>query len=354
MVMNKGRCYSPRPFIPTRLLHKDSEDLILLALCSWVCATKPDLVAGIGRSNLKKLIRLVLWAGVVCSLVATTGCSSLNAWAEKPLNKYQARQWTMGGLDAFKRGRLNVAKNCFTRAMDHNPEDTRIQAHLAETLAEQGEHHAAISHLENAIQRSQKPDPQAHVQLGELYFANGQWIPARRQADLAIQADRKYAEAWLLKGKTEFAKGNWNRALTDFQRALSYQPKNEVIHLKIVDTYQRMGQPMRALATVEELLCRFPADQQPEQALLAKSFALMEMGHHQAAIRVLVDVSSRSDVSPDVFVHLGKAQLLAGQVSQARMTLNRAQQLFPNEKGLDVLIADLQPARRDVASLGSQ
>ena len=154
-----------------------------------------------------------------------------------------------------------------------------------------------------------------------------------------------------MRGETKYAKGKWNDALADFQRASGYQPKNSELCLQIAETYQKMNQPMRSLATVEKLLSQYPADQQPERAVIAKSVALMNLRHYQSAINVFQIASQKTGASSDVFVRLGKAQLLAGQTSQARMTLNRAKQLFPEEQGLDTLVADLQTVNQDVALL---
>ena len=55
------------------------------------------------------------------------------------------------------------------------------------------------------------------------------------------------------------------------------------------------------------------------------------MQQHPAAIDVLEIASNRPDCSKEIFFQLGKAQLRAGQQSQARLTLAKGQQRFPNE-----------------------
>jgi Flp pilus assembly protein TadD len=77
----------------------------------------------------------------------------------------------------------------------------------------------------------------------------------------------------------------------------------------------------------------------------------MSIQHVASAIDVLQVASQRENVSSEVFVRLGQAQLLAGQTSQARMTLNRAKQLFPDENEIGELVTDLQSVSQDVATL---
>ena len=194
-------------------------------------------------------------------------------------------------------------------------------------------------------------DPRMLVELGEMYLDAGQWFPARRQVELALTADRHNAAAWFLSGKTHKAKGEYQNALTDFQRALGLSPDLVDAQLQVVDTYQKMGQPFRSLSAAEHLLSKHPSDQQPEAAVIAKSVALMELNQMRPAIEILQTASQKANASSEIFVRLGQAQLLAGQVSQARLTLNRGKQTFPHLTVFDQLIGDLQSAEQRVAAV---
>ena len=322
--------------------------MILLLFISLVCAISPELGRRLQELlSVKLMLRTVGYGAILLAVTLSSGCS-LSPWRTSSLNSQQAQHWTHGGLEAIKKGRLNLAQSCFSKAMDHRPGDTRIQSHLAETFIQKGDFGSAIAQLEQATQ-SHDCEAVTHVRLGELYLENGQWIPAVRQAELALSKDRQLASAWVLKGRTEYSKGAWGNALANFQRALGYQPKNEQVQLLVADTYQKLDQPMRALATVEDLMSHYPANAQPEAAVIAKSSALMDLRHYQSAIDVLRQASEKDSATSEIFVRLGKAQLLAGQVSRARMTLNRGKQRFPDETELEVLVADLQSNNQDVA-----
>ena len=326
--------------------------ILLLLVCLTLLKTylPSNLFRADSIPNARRIVLTIALVALFASILGSTGCSSLPCWREAPFNNKQARRWYNGGLDALNKGQLNLAENCLNRAMDHNPEDPRIKMQLAETLREKGDYSEAISLLEKGIAQSTCSGACAHVLLGELYLEQGRWIPARQHAELALKIDRKHADAWVLRGMTEFAKGSMDAATTNFQRALSYDPGNEIVHMKLAEIYERTNQPMRALATVEELLRRYPETEQPERLIILKSSALLAMEHHQSAIRVLQVASQNPDASSEVFIRLGRAQLLTGQTSQARTTLNRAKQLFPGEKELDSLVADLQLENNDVAT----
>ena len=287
-------------------------------------------------------------------LVSTnTGCQSFQPFAQKTHQSLvSARQWASGGVEAFHNGRLDQAKGLFSRAAQQNPNDASVRENLARTLHQSGDTQQAILQMQHAVDLS-IGDPRLLVELGELYLDAGQWLPARRQVELAFEHDHRYAPAWVLSGKTEKAKSNYEQALADFQRAIGISPDLPGVEMQIVDTYQKMGQPLRALSAVEQILSKHPSDDQPESAVLAKSVALMEMKQFKPAIDILQIASEKERASSNVFVRLGQAQLLAGQISQARLTLNRGKQEYPNLVVFDDLSDDLQSVESRVASTGS-
>ena len=292
--------------------------------------------------------------GVLLSFVLLTsiGCQTFQPFAQKTHQKLvSAKQWASGGIDAFQNGRIDQAKGLFSRAAQQNPNDASVRENLALTLHENGETQQAILQMQHAVDLSNN-DPRMLVQLGELYLDAGQWIPARRQVELALERDHRYAPAWVLSGKTEKAKSNFEQALADFQRAIGLDSDLPQIEMQIVDTYQQMGQPHRALSAAEQILSKHASDDQPEAAVLAKSVALIALKQFNPAIDILQTASEKERASSDVFVRLGQAQLLAGQASQARLTLNRGKQVYPNLAVFDELVTDLQSAKSRVASTG--
>lgn len=297
--------------------------------------------------------RNLFWLGLGICLMVSTGCQSFHPFAQKTRESVRsASQWACGGMEAVQKGRLDQAKGFFSKAAQENPNDFRVRANLARTLHQSGETQLAIDQMQQAVELS-RGDSKMQVELGEMYLDVGQWIPARQLAQVAIESNHRFAPAWALRGKTEKAKGNYDQALADFQKGLGYAPNTTAIQLQIVDTYQKMGQPMSALSAVEQILMKYSADQQPESAIIAKSVALMNMNQLSPAIDLLESASLREKASSEVFVRLSQAQLLAGQTSQARLTLNRGKQAFPDVDVFDNLVAQLQTPKQHVVSVDS-
>lgn len=195
-----------------------------------------------------------------------------------------------------------------------------------------------------------KGDPRLLIELGEMYLSTGQWLPARRQVELALESNHRFAPAWALSGKTAKAKGDFQQALADFQRALGYAPEMSDVQLEIVDTYQRMGESLRALAAVEQVLSKHPKDEQPNEAIIAKGIALMNLKQFSPAIDLLQTASERDNPASEVFVRLGQAHILAGNSSQARTALNRGKRNFPNLAVFDQLANSISNHETRVAT----
>jgi len=104
-----------------------------------------------------------------------------------------------------------------------------------------------------------------------------------------------------------------------------------------------MGEPLRALSAVDQVLSRLPLDQQPESALLAKSEALIQLKQLNPAIDLLQTASRRAGTSSDVFIRLGHAQLLVGDTAGSRATISRGQQNFPNLQVFNQLAQAIAP-----------
>ena len=252
-----------------------------------------------------------------------------------------ARQWSGNGIEAVKRGAVREARACFAKASSQLPNDHRIVANVARTHFQEGQTGQAIEVMRHAIEIG-GDDPELHVELGDYYLAAGQLQAAQQQANLCLEKNHRLASAWLLKGKTRAASGDFKAALGDYQRALGIDGSREDIQLQIVNTYQHLGEPLRSLSAVEQLLEKYPTERQPESAILAKSSALLQLKQHSPAIEVLEVASHRSDVSSDIFVALAQTQISAGRHSMALQTLTLAQQRFPNRPQISHFVKQLR------------
>lgn len=260
--------------------------------------------------------------------VLLSGCQTFQPFAQRTREKISsARQWANGGLEAFQCGQLQRAKSFFSRATQTRPEDFRSRANLARTLHQSGETSDAISQMQQAVEQSGN-DPNMLIELGEMYFAAGQLSPAVRQAQAALNDNHQLAGAWKLKAKVSRARGELSQALTEFQKAAGFAPNDQDLQLQIAQTYADANQPRMALATIENLLARLPADSQPENVIISKANILIDLQQLPSAMAMLKRASREQQHSEPILIQLAQTQLIAGQFSQAQSTLARGRDLF--------------------------
>lgn len=279
------------------------------------------------------------------------GCQSLHPFAQKTRSSLaSARNWASGGLDAFHNGKLDQAKGLLSQATQQNPKDAAVRANFARTLQKSGDAQEALMQMQTAVELSHG-DPRLRVELGEMHLKSDHPLLAARQADLALENNQRFAPAWVLRGKTEKSNRNFEQALASFQRAMSYSNNLPDVEMEIVETYQLMQQPMKALAAVEQLLIKYPSHDLPETAVIAKGVALINLKQYPPAIDVLQAASEKQNPSSDIFVRLSEAQLLAGRRSEAHSTLVRGKSVYPNLAVFTKALENLPSTEQRVATL---
>jgi tetratricopeptide (TPR) repeat protein len=291
------------------------------------------------------LATLVLaWAVIACWLA---GCASLH---KKKIDAglVSARQMSLRGLDAKRRGNLQEAESLFNRAIEDCPMDERIRYHYAETLWQAGEHERAVAQMEEAVQLS-GGNVDLVVRLGEMYLARGDLRQAAIQAGKAIESNRQLAAAWALRGEVLRQMGRQEESLASFHRALSYQPRYPQVQLATAEIYRHQGRPGRALATLGALADSYPPEEIPPQVLFLQGLALKELRRYEAASEALTAAARQGPPSPELLYHRADCQWLAGDPANAQLTVQAA---LAQSQGpaSEPLVAELMSLQRRLAA----
>lgn len=268
-------------------------------------------------------------AVVLLILLLASGC---RAWRhrEDPLARLSAaRQLTLQGLEAQRRGHWSQAESLFAAAILQCPGDERARCGYAEALWQRGAHAAALTHMEEAVRLSGH-DPQRLVQLGRMYLALGDVPRAADAATRAIQANSQCAAAWALRGEVLLAQGQTDEALAALHRALAWQQPLPEVKLAVARIYLEQGRPQRAYSTLEALAASYPLDQVPVEVLVPMALALRQMGRPGEAAERLAQAVRRADPSADLWYELAQTQLAAGNGLEARQALQAALKCDPH------------------------
>ena len=277
-----------------------------------------------------------------------TGCRILSTQGPVSRSVATCRQFTQQGRSALDRGEWERAESLFARAVESCPSDTEARRNYAETLWHRGAGDQAIAQLVEAW-KSEAHDPAMAVRAGEMYLATGQSAAARHAAEEAIALDPRSAAAWALRGRTAQAEGNARAALADFQRSLGFASDNPAVLLNMAEAYRQLGQPDRALASLDSLLDRYGPGEETQQALYLKGLALSALGRNLEACDSYRLALQRGRPTAELYFRLGQSELAAGSAPQARAAIEQALALEPGHRPSHALAGRLEIAARPPA-----
>jgi tetratricopeptide (TPR) repeat protein len=264
-----------------------------------------------------------------------------------------ARQLSRQGLDAQQRSDWQRAELLFAAAIVKSPNDERARSGYAESLWRRGDREAAIASMEEAVRLSGY-DPERRVRLGNMYLASGEMQRAALQAEKAIATNPQLAGAWALRGKTEQATGAYDKALASYHRALSLDTGLADVQLAVADVYAEQDRPQRALATVQSLADRYPANQVPPEVLFREGLALRALGRPREAVTSLTKAAERSLQRGDVLLELARTQEAIGDLAAARETIAEALRREPRHAGCIAFHSQLQSHANPVITAAAQ
>lgn len=174
-------------------------------------------------------------------------------------------------------------------------------------------------------------NPDLLVRLGEMYLDESYVDQALTQAERALQGNWRNANAWALRGRVYQQRGELERSMDCYHRALICQPESPQVQIALAEIYQALGRPQRSLATLEHMTDGQYEVQLAARAWLLKGQALAALGEGEAA-RSCWDSATlcATEEEIDVLLQLAQSQMTCGAHGGAEQCLNRILQHDPH------------------------
>ncbi len=199
------------------------------------------------------------------------------------------------------------------------------------TQIQVGNYDSARAALEELLGRD-PDDPEAHFQLGLVYFNLGNLQLAEDHFRRALTLDPARAAAVHHNlGVLAYQVGDNETAVAEFQAALEIEPDDADTHYQLGATYLLQAFPLDASAPDSELL--FSAESQfaraleiapgKPEALVGMANVYMLRNDMQQAVSLLEDAVTSAPEMREALFALGRAYAAVGEVDQARTTLQR-------------------------------
>jgi serine/threonine protein kinase/Tfp pilus assembly protein PilF len=271
------------------------------------------------------------------------------------------------GWGFYAEGDVESAIRLYQEAVKLDPNFTLAWAylsiaHMQSVWKEVDSSPARLASAKDALGRALALDPnppEVHLARG-YYFANegdsSRALAEFRQAEKDLPNSADVIEAI---ARMQRALGHWEEAVANLQRAIELDPRNVRASNNLALTYCAMRRFPEALSTLDRVLAWDPTN---ARALITKADALLGMGDLQSAEPLLanpdvppgrrglyalyrrnyaaaIDIFSRALATgtnrdrrdPNNIINLGLSQKLAGDVSAARATYEKAIENFRRE-----------------------
>lgn len=278
-----------------------------------------------GNSPPRALVHLV---AVVLVPLAALGCRSMSGRGPMSRSVATCQQFAQQGRSAVERNDWEKAETLLAQAVQACGNDVESRRHYAETLWHRGATQEALAQLKEA-QRLAPDDGSLIVRAGEMQLASGAIEEGRQAAERGLNLDPRCPAAWALHGRALQAAGDLRGALADYQRSLGYAPNNPEVLLDVAEVYRQLGQPERALVSLQNLLDHYAPGEEPQKAIYLQGLAYAALGRYNEAIASYTQANTRGSPTAEILCRLGEAQHQAGRAADARASLLQALTIDP-------------------------
>jgi tetratricopeptide (TPR) repeat protein len=199
---------------------------------------RPQLDAGDASADSYKLAALCLVATGEKREAGRYIRQAVARKADDAMAQYYLGLFLMDGRD------FDGAAASLREAIRLNPAYPDSYTMLGLALEESGQEEAALEQYREGVARVERlglPRPSAYIYPARFFQARGRNAEAFPLLDLALKADPRSAEAWLLKGKAHAELSEIPAAITALEKAAALAPNDKRPHFQLMRVYQRAG-----------------------------------------------------------------------------------------------------------------
>jgi tetratricopeptide (TPR) repeat protein len=276
-----------------------------------------------------------------------------------PVSLTASRKLSSEGNELLEQKQPEKAEAKLAEAVKTCPTDCDARRYYAETLWLRNSRPEAVAQLEEACRLS--PDSDLRVRMAEMYLEMGRLDEAEHNVDLVLSRNLKLAAAWRVRGRVLRCRGDrllaagnrdqartvYFQALADLHRAAGYDLGDRQVIGETAAVYRSLGQPQRALESMQSLVETYSPGEEPQQVLYWTGLDYMALRRYDDAVASLTTALSHGGrPSPELLYSLGEAQYHSGRSQEAATALERALVIDPQHAPSRRLLAEIQVAQQ--------
>lgn len=236
------------------------------------------------------------------------------------------------------RGNFSQAVAMYERVLRLAPMNITARLKLIDLLVSLGEIDRALEH---------------YLALGDAYYQMAQLDQAREKYNEALQLaprgspERRWEVKFLHRiGDIDLQRVEWRRAVSVYERIRDLAPDDEKARFTLMDLYERMGRPDRALAELDGLLQHYMQAGKAQKAVSILERLVQERPEgiplRARLAQCYLNTGRKEDALRELDI-LGDLQLQAGKVKDAIATIQVILRLRPpNAEAYRQLLEQLQ------------
>jgi tetratricopeptide (TPR) repeat protein len=302
------------------------------------------------RNTLVVLLSACLWPAA--------GCQWVGLRDPVPDALKVSRNLSSEGNELMEQKQPELAEAKLAEAVKTCPTDCDARRYYAEALWLRNARSEAVAQLEEACRLS--PDSDLRVRLAEMYLEMGRVDKAEQNVDQVLSRNFKLEAAWRVRGRVfrcvgdrlqaagnrDQAQAAYYQALADLHRAAGYDDKDRQVIGETAAVYRSLGQPQRALESMQGLLDTYSSGDEPQLVLYQAGLDYMTLGRYDDAIASLNTALSRGRPTPELLCSLGEAHYRNGRSDKAAAALQHALAIDPQHVPSQKLLYQIQVAQQ--------
>jgi glycosyltransferase involved in cell wall biosynthesis len=166
----------------------------------------------------------------------------------------------------------------------------------------------------------------AHSRMAIVYYEQGKELEGIQSLNNAISCTDNKWEPYLVVGKYFLEQGNLKLAEKFFRDGLRSDPNNRGIQYYIAETYEKSGEPDKALTHFKKILEYYPGE---TFAQYRAGLLLLKKNQFSEAINMFQKVANEDQQNIDALFNLGIALEGIGKTAQAKDTYNKTLKAKP-------------------------
>jgi tetratricopeptide (TPR) repeat protein len=220
------------------------------------------------------------------------------------------------------------AREIYTEALEHAPDDYYLHENFAAFLLARGELPEATAQWRR-VHELMPQDFIADYRLGEVLTKSGRFAQAESALFPAVAAHPGFTEGWMQLGEVHAAQEKLVLALKEYERARRLRPQDPEIHCSLGRVLARLNRPAESIAAFREAVRLKPDD--PEAHYLLGG----ELGLNNQVAEAKSEFEEAVRLKPEypmAHLNLGVALMKQGRFEDAQRQFEETLRLDPGNK----------------------